>query len=189
MQVFKLIPLWALILIVLLLLNLGWMSYNFYSHVGSVADAGGFKVEVLHTNDVSGLGIFEVKTGEPLWDEWDFNRDGRPDQENYFFRGKDVFGITLGGNRRPKYSVYFRGPGKSVTWWLDRGGNGSFTERVFYDTNDDFSRYEIWYKQAWHTVDRRNGTNGIVVGGKWHQLAFDTNGMWTIDSVTDAAQK
>jgi hypothetical protein len=89
---------------------------------------------VLHTNDVSGVGIFDSKTEQPLWVEWDFNNDNKPTQESYFFRGEDVFDVTLSSNRPPKYSVYFRGLDKSVTWWLDRGGSGSFTERIFYDT-------------------------------------------------------
>ncbi len=55
-------------------------------------------------------------------------------------------------------------------------------ERIFYDTNGDFSKHEIWYNQSWQTIDRRNETNGIVINGQWFCLKFDTNGAWTIDS-------
>ena len=178
----KKIPIWAIILILLLLANLGWMWLNSTQHPGLRVTGKEFKVEVLHTNGVSGVGIFERKTEQPLWMEWDFNGDGKSDQENYFFRGKEVFDVTLSSNRPPKFSVYFRGSGKSVTWWIDDGGSGAFTERIYYNTYGNFYRREVWYNEAWHTVDRRNEKNGIIINGQWHQLAFDTNGLWTIEA-------
>jgi hypothetical protein len=122
---------------------------------------------------------------EPLWVEWDFNHDGKPDEMAYFFQGKDAFDITFSTNHPPKFSVYFRGTAKSVTWWLDRGGNGSFTERIFYDTNGDFSKHEVWYNEGWQTVDRRNETNGIVINGQWLRLGLDTNGAWNMKAATN----
>jgi hypothetical protein len=150
-------------------------------YAGDRAFVRQFKVEALHTNDTSTIGVFYANTERPLWTE---SALGHGKMESYYFRGKDVFDITLSSNRPPKYSVYFRGLGKSETWWLDRSGNGSFTERIFYDTNGDFAKHEIWYKESWQTVDRRNGKNGILMNGQWHQLALDTNG-WTIETVTN----
>ena len=170
---------WAIIIILLLLANLGWIWWNVSCNSGLCAAGKQFKIEMLHTNGVSGIGIFEGKTEQPLWIEWDFNSDGKAKQENYFFQGKDVFDVTLSSNHAPKYSVYFRGPGKSATWWIDDWGNGSFTDRIYYDTNGNFYNREVWYKEAWNTVDRRNERNGIVINGQWHQLALDTNGLWT----------
>jgi hypothetical protein len=90
------------------------------------------------------------------------------------------FDITLSSNKPPKYSVFFGGPGKSVTWWLDRLGSGSFTERIYYDKNGVPSKHEVWYDDAWHLVDRRDGTNGMVIDEQWRQLAIGTNQTWTI---------
>ena len=125
MKTSKGIPIWAIILVLLLLANLGCMWWNSFRHPELRAAGKQFKIEVLHTNDMSGIGIFEAKTEQPLWAE--FSQDGKPVIENYFFHGKDVFDITLSSNRPPRYSVYFREPDKSVTWWLDRGGSGSLS--------------------------------------------------------------
>jgi hypothetical protein len=128
MKTIKGIPTWALTLIFLLLVNLIWMSWNLQKNGGfrAAIAASRFKVEALHTNDLSGIGIFERRTEQPLWTEWDFSHKGKPEMENYFFQGKDVFDITLSSNRPPRYTVFFPGPEKSGTWWLDRGGAKSF---------------------------------------------------------------
>jgi hypothetical protein len=103
----------------------------------------------------------------------------------FFFEGKDVFDIHTKEGQHPKFGVYFRGPGKSATWWMDDEGSGSFTDRIYYNTNGNFYKREIWYNQAWHTVERRDKKNGIVVNGQWHQLGFDTNRLWTIEAPTN----
>jgi hypothetical protein len=167
----------------LLVADIHWRFRIWNSNAEIRAFAQQFKIEVLHTNDMSGIGIFKAKIEEPIWTE--FSQDGKPLIENYYFHGKDVFDITLSSNRPPKYGVWFRNSDKSVTWWLDRHGIGSFTERIFYDTNSDFSKHEVWYHESWQVVDRRNEKNGIVINGQWHQLAFDTNGMWTIETETN----
>jgi hypothetical protein len=182
MKTFKKIPIWASAFILLLLANLVWMAWNLYQHADLRVVTKRFKVEVLQTNDASGVGIFERKTEQPLWTEWDFKGDSKTIQENYFSSGKDVFDITLSSNRPPRYTVFFPGPEKSGTWWLDRGGAESFTERIFYETNGVPSKQEVWYDNTWYPVDRTNEHNGIIVDGQWHQLAFDTNGMWTIEA-------
>jgi len=180
MKLLQRIPIWAIAIILLLLVNLGWMSWNSSRHPGLRAAGKQFKIEVLHTNSASGVGIFESKTEQPLWVEWDFNGDGKPDQETYFFRGKEVCDIVLSSNRPPKISIYFRGPGKSVTWWIDDQGIGSFTDRIYYNTNGNFYKREVWYNEAWQPVERQDGKNGIIVNRQWHKLTFDTNGVWTI---------
>lgn len=167
--------------VLLVLADVSLRVWAWHYNVSYRAAAKKFRVEALHTNGVSGIGIFEVKTEQPLWTKFDFSNGVN---ESYYLRGHDVFDVTLSSNRPPKYSVFFRGTGKSVTWWLDRGGSGSFTERIFYDTNGVFFRHEIWFNEAWHLVDRRSGTNGIVFNGQWHQLAFDTNSNWTIEAVS-----
>lgn len=167
----------------LLLADVSWRIWTWNANAETRALAKKFKTEVLHTNDWSGIGIYEAKSEQPLWIE--FSQDEKPIQENYFFHGKVAFDITLSSNRPPKYSVWFRKTDKSVTWWLDRRGTGSFTERIFYDTNEFFSKHEIWYNEAWQVVDKRNGKNGIVLNGQWFQLAFDTNDLWTIEAKTN----
>jgi len=193
MKAIKGIPAWAIILILLLLINLGWMSWNLCQNTDHSATFKQFKVEVLHTNDispwpylsgdnVSAIGVVETKTGEPLWAKWNLDRDKSMDIESLFFHGKKVFDIYWADGHPLVYNVYFRGPGKSVTWWQNRDGADTFTERTLYDTNGVLSRDEVWLNRAWHTVDKRDGTNGIIVDGRWHQLAFDTNGLWTVEA-------
>jgi hypothetical protein len=189
-KVIKGIPIWAFILILLFLANLGWMLRNLYRHaedVAILASYKNFKIEVLHTNDWSGVGLFEAKTEQPIWTEWSI--DGKPVMENYYFQGHSVFDIGLSSNRPPRYSVYYREPDKSVTWWLDRGGNGSFTERIFYNTNGNFYKQEIWYDQSWQKVDRRNETNGIVLNDQWFPLKRDANGAWMIDPTNNQSSR
>ena len=57
-------------------------------------------------------------------------------------------------------------------WWLNLGGEPSFTERISYDTNGNRSNFEAWYAGAWHQVDRRDEHNGVVikqaVAPGWH---------------------
>ncbi len=194
MKAIKEIPAWAIILALLLIMNLAWMTWNnVYQHVNLSPTQGQFTVEVLHTNEVSpwpylsgdnasAIGIVEVKTGEPLWAKWNLDRGENMDIESLLFHGKKVFDIYWVNGHPLVYNVYFRGPGKSVTWWQNRDGANTFTERTFYDTNGVLSRDEVWCNQAWQTVDKRNGTNGIIVDGQWHQLAFDTNRMWKTEA-------
>jgi hypothetical protein len=158
-----------------------WRIWTWHDFAGYRAFAKQFKLETSHTNDMSCIGIFYTKTEQPIWTKSYFSNDVI---ESYSFQGKDTFDVVSSSNRPPNYSVYFRGPGKSVTWWLDRPGIGSFTERIYYDTNGNFSKHEVWFDHTWQLVDRRDGKNGLVIDGKWHQLAFDTNRAWTIDKAS-----
>jgi hypothetical protein len=144
-----------------------------------------FKVEYMHTNDYSSIGIYDVKTGQPIWVRWDFGHGGDSVMESYYFQGHDVFDITFGSNRPARYGVYFLGPGRSATWWLDRLGNGAFTERIFYDTNGAYSKHEVWYDNKWQLVDKRDRTNGLVFNGIWHSFArTGTNETWKLEGVS-----
>jgi hypothetical protein len=162
------------------MVDISWRVWGWHHFAGYRALAEQFKLEALHTNDASGIGIFYAKTEKPLWTEFDFTNEGNASNESYYFQGHDVFDVTWISNRPPKYSVYFRAPDKSVTWWLDRLGSGSFNERIFYDTNEVLAKHEVWYDDAWHLVDRRDGTNGMVIDEQWHPLAVATNQTWTI---------
>lgn len=157
-----------------------WRTWTWQDYADYRAFSSQFRLEALNSDDASGIGIFYAKTEKPLWAEFDFTNGGNSSMESYYFQGRDIFDVNLISNRPPKYNFFFRGSGKSVTWWLDRLGSGSFTERIYYDTNGALSKHEVWYDDAWHLVDRRDGTNGMVIDGQWHQLAVGTNQTWTI---------
>ncbi|HEY1662978.1 MAG TPA: hypothetical protein VGI03_11215 [Verrucomicrobiae bacterium] len=142
-----------------------------------------FKVEYLHTNDWSGIGFFEAKTERPIWIKWNLSHGGGS-MEKYYSQGHDVFDVALSSNRLPIYSVYFRNPDKSVTWWIARSGT-NFDDRIFYDTNGNFSKRQIWYSGIWQTINKRDGKGGIVIDGLWRPLQLFTNGMWTIGTSTN----
>jgi hypothetical protein len=169
------------ICVTLVLVDDSWRIWAWHDYTGSRAFARQFRLDVLHTNDTSGIGIFYSNTEQPIWTKFDFSNGV---MESYYFRGKDTFDVTLSSNRPPRYGVFFRGPGKSVTWWLDDAGSGFFTDRIYYNTNGDFSKREVWYKEAWRLVDRRDGKNGLIIDGRWHQLARGTNETWTIEAVS-----
>lgn len=179
----KEIPTWAIIVGLLLLADMSLMSYNVYQHATLRAAVKQFRFEVLHTNNMSGIGLFRAKTDQAIWTQ--FSENNAPVIENYFFLGNDLFDVVFRSNRPPVYNVYFRGPGKSMTWWLNANGANTFTEKISYDADGRLSRSEILYDQAWHTVVRRNDKNGILVNGQWRQLRFDTNRMWAIEAPTN----
>lgn len=186
MKIIRAIPWWALILGLLLLADFFWYAFAWYTrwheNTNLRAAAQEIKVVTFHTNDMSGVGIVEVKTDNPLWIEW-HNHDGNPDQISYFFHGTNVFNLHLKEGQPPRYDVVFHGPGKSEVWWWDNG-SGSFTERISYDANGNRSGFEVWYDGAWHPVDRRNKMNGIVINSQWFHLKLDTNGIWTTEAAT-----
>jgi hypothetical protein len=177
------IPIWAIVLIALLLINLGWMSWNARQNTELRATIKQFKVAVLHTNNISGVGIMDAKTGKPLWIKWAFGDNYH--QICYYFNGTNILNLHVWKGRPLCYDVGFYGPGKSSVWWWDLG-RGTFIERNFFNTNGDLSKREVWYNQAWHTVNVRNGKGGIVINGQWHQLSLPTNSMWTIEAPTNA---
>jgi len=167
----------------LLVTDLSWRVWTWNANADLRATSKLFKVEILNTNNILGIGIADAKTGKPLWIQWN-DSHGKPDAISYFLHGINVLNLHLKGDKPPAYDVIFYGPGRSQTWWWDLG-RGTFMTRTFYNTNGDFSTQEIWYDQTWHTVDRRNGCNGIVINGQWRGIGFDTNGMWTTEINTN----
>jgi hypothetical protein len=95
--------------VALVFTDVSWRIWAWHHYAKDRAVLERFKVEDLSTNDWSGIGIFDAKSGQPIWTEFDFNHDGKADIESYFFQGQDVFDVTLSSNRPPKYAVYFRG--------------------------------------------------------------------------------
>jgi len=171
--------------VTLVLADVSWRIWTWHHYADYRAFVRQFTVGEMHTNDTLGLVIYDAKTGQPIWSKFEFGHDGNSIMESYYFQGKDTFDVALSSNRPPKYSVYFRGSGKSETWWLDRLGNGSFTERIYYYTNGEFSKREAWYHNQWQLVDRRDGTNGLVINGMWHAFArTGTNETWTLAGVS-----
>ena len=105
MSAFRSIPLWAIILGLLLVANLGWISWNWHHSAGLLDTTKQFRVEVLHTNGMDGIGLFDATTREPLWTRYSLK--GRRVVENHYFQGRDVFDITLISNRPPVYYAFF----------------------------------------------------------------------------------
>jgi hypothetical protein len=59
-QAYKGIPWWAIILGLLLVTNLGWLSWNVVQPAGLFYVKKQFRVEVLHTNGMDGIGLFDA---------------------------------------------------------------------------------------------------------------------------------
>ncbi|MCX6895254.1 MAG: hypothetical protein NTZ16_07105 [Verrucomicrobia bacterium] len=144
-----------------------------------------FKFGYFYTNGVACVGIEEAKTGKPLLINWDFGDGEKPGEVSYFFHGTNILDVYLKKDKPPRYRFIFHGPDKSEVWWMNIGGEPSFSERVSYDTNGNRSNFEVWYAETWHSVDRRNDTNGIVINGQWFRLKKDANGMWTTEMKTN----
>jgi len=171
-----------ILLVVVGLLLLVDICFHILARNSNVTFAKQFKLETFHTNNVSVIGIDDAKTGKPLLMNWNYGDGLNPGELSFFSEGINVLNVYFRTNKPPAYRFIFHGPVKSETWWFDRQGIGSFDERIFYDTNADFSKHEIWYQDTWQTVDRRNEKNGIVLNGQWYQLAFDANHNWTINT-------
>jgi hypothetical protein len=164
-----------------LLLGAAFLLFRAFGwQIWVVRSSGGaryFKVATFETNGLSGVGIADTRYKQWVWVKW----NQRPEKESFYFRGEPVLDVWSTSNRPPVYGVYFHGRDKEMTMWQNRGGGSStFAERSFYDTNGDLSLDEVLYKQEWHPVERRDGKNGIILDGRWCQLGFDTNGMWTL---------
>jgi hypothetical protein len=128
---------------------------------------------------------YRHKNRQTVWVRWNPNDTDGKVIENYYFQGQSIFSIYHTNNSPLIYNVYFRGHGKSFTWWLNTGGANTFTTRTYYDTNGDSSKFEAWYDESWQTVYRRKDRNGIFVNEQWYPLAFDTSGMWTTEIKTN----
>ena len=177
MRTFKLTLLIGVFLLVLA--DIGWRVWMWHSEAPYRAQ---FKFDSLYTNGASVFAIHDARTDKLLLMTYDTADGEKPGELSYFLQGTNVLNIYLKKDKPPRYRFIFHGLGKSEIWWMNLGGELSFTERISYDTNGDRSDFEAWYAEAWHQVDRRDGHNGVVVDGQWHQLAFDANGAWTIDT-------
>lgn len=175
MKAAKTVPWWVFLISLVVLVDASLRIRAWHRSIGYRAAAKKLKVASFQTNGVAGVGVIELDSGKPLWIKW----EGTPSKQSYYFQGQHVLDVWSASNRPPAYGLYFHGPGKSGTCWLNRDGAATFTERAHYDTNGSLSSDEIWYDESWQVVDRRNGRNGIIVNGEWRQLRFDTNGMWT----------
>jgi hypothetical protein len=168
----------------LLFADVSWRIWTWKANVAYRAATRRIQLIDYHTNNVEGVGILEAKTGKLLWIEWFDNGEKIPSEVSSYFDGANVFNLFPKENETLRYEAIFHGLGKSQTSWHDLG-RGLFMDRFFWDTNGVFSKMEIWYDNTWHTVDRRNERNGILINGQWCQLAFDTNRMWTIETKTN----
>lgn len=180
------LPIWAAVMIVLLFVNLSWMVWRWIDDADMRTLYKQFRVSTSSDNGMAVIGITELRTGRFIWTRSDFAQRGAPVEEHgFYFGGDKVFGVWSKSNLPPVYSVFFHRPGKGVTWWQNRAGADVFTQRTFYSEDDNLSRDEVWYGEAWHVIDRRNGTNGIIINGQWCRLGFDTNGLWTTKAVRE----
>lgn len=167
----------AVVIALLLLVNLGWMLLNVVRNAERVTSANLFRVKLLKTNDVSGVGIYEVATGQPIWTRFERKTGGL--SETFFHKGEAVFDLVSSTNGQIKYSVSFLKHDRVASLWADRSGHGSFTDRVTYDAAGVPTRHEVWLGDAWCPVERRDGVPGVIVAGEWRRIRLNTNGTWT----------
>jgi hypothetical protein len=144
---------------------------------------------VRKVSDKSGNGDCTVvydNHGDPIWMQCDQNGVGKPDTYIFCFRGKDAMIICLDKNDKITQSevTYYDEAGRPTIMWVDRNGTGDFTDRVRY--TKDKALKEVWCGEAWRTIERRAGRQGVIVGERWHPVAF-TNGAWRIQQEQDAA--
>ena len=166
------------IVTLLVLADLSWRVLDWSDDANGRTSGLHVNVIGIHTNDADGVEIVESKTGKPLWIEWQDKADKTPEEFSYFFQGTKVLNVYLRKSQPPLYRFIFHGPGKSEQWWLNLGGEPTFTGRVSYDTNGDLSDFDVWLNESWHAVERRNGHNGVIINGEWQQLSADTNGFF-----------
>jgi hypothetical protein len=166
--------------------NLIWMSWNY--HLSGRNSLGNkFKIVEFHTNGTIALEVFETSTGNPVWLQY-MGVDGKPDTVGYFFQGRNVLNLSVKHGQRVDYDVVLYGPGKSLEWWWDHH-SGTFNERMRYDTNGSICEWRRWYADEWRPVERRGKKNGVIIGGTWHHLVFDTNGNWTTNLSTGVIER
>ena len=168
----------------LLLVDISWHIWIWKVDASLRAFSKQFKLERFHTNDVSAVGIVEAKTDKLLLMDWDFGDGLKPGELSYFSEGTNILNVYFRKDKPPTYRFIFHGPAKSEVWWINMGGESSFTTRVSYDANGNCSNFEALYANTWYPIDRRNEHNGIIINGQWHQLAF-TNDTVAIESETN----
>jgi len=151
--------------------DLGWRIWTWHSDAAYRAE---FTFRSFYTNGAKVFGIEEAKTGRPLLVMFDTSDGEKPGEVSYFFQGTNVLDIYLKKGESPLYRFIFHGPEKSQEWWMNLGGAPSFNAQVSYDTNGDRSGFDVLYAREWRHVERRDGHNGVVIDGQWHQLSPNT---------------
>jgi hypothetical protein len=123
--------------------------------------------------------ILEDPDGRPIRAETDFDGDGKTDACTYFFRGKDVLMLGLDKEGRVTGSAvtYYDEERNPKIMWVDRTGSGNFTDRVVYE--DKKPRKEIWLRDAWWAIERRDSKQGVVIDNQWLPVSY-TNGAWFV---------
>ena len=173
----------TLILVVVGTLFLADLSWRIWIWHSEALYRTQFRFESFYTNGAKVFGIEEAKTGRPLLVMFDTPDGEKPSEVSYFFHGTNILDIYLKKGESPLCKFIFHGPGKSQEWWMNLGGEPSFTARVSYDTNGDRSGYDVLYANAWHPIVRRGDHNGIIDDGQWQQLTVDTN-TWTVEAAS-----
>jgi len=153
MMTLRRIPWWAVLLCLLVLVDIGWRCWM-WTHprmiCSSITSISGqpFTLMANHKANVDAVSIRKEDDWKPIWAEWDFNGDHKVDEMSFYHADRTVMNINTAGGR-PKYVVFFYGPGKSMTWWEDREGAGTFTDRWFYDETGKLVRHEVLSGQTW----------------------------------------
>jgi hypothetical protein len=140
-----------------------------------------FHAITVHSNNFDATSIYKSGThGQPIWAEWDLDRDGNPDTTTFSFDGKNIASVYTAPNKPPGFDFSFYGrDGKVRTLWIARAGSDTFTDRLSYDQSEP--RLERFVNGKWETVVERNHKRGVISSGQWFQLSY-TNGSWTIVS-------
>lgn len=73
-----------------------------------------FKMEYMHTNDWSGVGIFDARTGHPIFVRWDVGQHGDSVLEEHYFEGHHVLDITLSSNKPPNTAYFSVVPARAL---------------------------------------------------------------------------
>jgi hypothetical protein len=136
----------------------------------------GFYVEMLHTNGLDGVGLFDRRTRQPIWTAFDVGGTGAHNTFDYFFEGKAVLGVFLPSNQPPRLEVILYGQqGEMKSVWWNRCRDGLFSDRVVYEGGKP--RMDVWINEAWLPTEKRQGKRGVVISGEWNRLGF-TNCTW-----------
>ena len=170
---------WQLIVLaVLLLADIGWRVWE-WTHPRAICESNAsisgtpFMVMADHRSNVDAISLRRDKSWTPVWAEWDFDQDGVAETASYFLDGRNVFNVNLRPGKPPRFDVYIYGPGKSVTWWLDRGDGSSFTDRIIYGVDGNLLRHEVLQGQTWRAIEISGGQKGVAVEDRWIPLQTD----------------
>ena len=188
MKIFKRFLL--LIIVIMALAGYGRHLWFWYSNPDYRAAHERLKIVGFCTNGVHGIAVEDRETGRPVYVEFDFSHQGKPDEISFFFHGTNIFNVDLETNRPPIYETIFCKNGKKHVTWRNRGASEVFTDRVFWDeTGDKILSREVWYQQAWHQLTTGpDGRGGLLVQGLWHALRF-SNDEWIIKEEQSQALK